>query len=103
MLICTRSEHILSGLSDEIRQRAKTDRLVSPSGYQGGIAGFVQGVLVPHLAELLIKEDMQPEGRKWAERVREIIAESAEVGELVNPEVADRSQEVQGHDDWVLQ
>lgn len=86
----------MSGLSDQIRQRAKTDRLVSPSGYQGGISGFVQGVLVPHLAELLIKEDMGFKGRDWETRVRDLIAESAEIGELVHPEVADRGKEVEG-------
>lgn len=93
----------MSGLSDEIRERAKTDRLVSPSGYQGGISGFVQGVLVPHLAELLIKDDMRMKGDEWTVRVRELIAESADMGELLHPEVVDRNRGVEGQDDWVVQ
>lgn len=98
-----RSEHILGGLSDAIRERAKTDRLVSPSGYQGGISGFVQGVLVPHLAELLISDDMRLKGNKWEARARELIAESADMGELVHPEVQGCGREDQEEDGWVLQ
>lgn len=98
----------MSGLSEQIRKRAKTDRLVSPSGYQGGISGFVQGVLVPHLAELLIKEDMQLTGRDWSKRAREIVAESAEVGELLHSDVREQGhvvnvdEEADIQEDWML-
>lgn len=59
---------------------------MSAASIQGGIAGFVQVVLAPHLVELLVKEDMSLEGDDWDSRAREIIAESAEAGELLNPE-----------------
>lgn len=59
--------------------------------------------MVPHLAELLIKEDMRVKGPGWAARVRELIAESADVGELLHPEVEDRSRGVGGKDDWMVQ
>ena len=49
----------------------------------GGISGFVQAVLVPELAERLIQEDMKVPG----DRVRAIIVESADLGDLLNPEV----------------
>ena len=65
---------------------------MSSSGLQGGVAGFVQAVLVPHLAELLIKEDMDLQGDDWRSRAREVIAESAELGELANPELQEKVQ-----------
>lgn len=38
------------------------------------------------MAELLIKEDMDLEGDDWETKARDIIAESSEVGDLLNPE-----------------
>lgn len=87
-----RTDYILNNLSDRIRNQAAHDELVAASGVQGGVSGFVQAVLVPHLAEQLIADDMNlsryDEG--WCNRARVIIAESAEAGELLHPEVEDR-------------
>lgn len=55
----------------------------------GGVTGFVQAVLAPHLAELLVKEDMGLESGTWEHAARGIIAESAELGELLHPEEAE--------------
>ena len=63
--------------------------LVAASGVSGGVSSFVQAVLVPELAEQLVSEDMKVSGQ----RPREIIAESAELGELLNPEVEDKVTE----------
>ena len=49
------------------------------------MSGFVQAVLVPELAEQLIAEDMKVSTAK----ARELIAESAELGELLYPDVDD--------------
>ena len=54
-------------------------------GISGGVSGFVQAVLVPELAEQLIMEDM----KVASERSRAIITESAELGELLYPDVDD--------------
>lgn len=56
----------------------------------GGVSGFVQAVLVPELAEQLIMEDMKVS----SERSREIITESADLGELLYPDVDDKVTEV---------
>ena len=60
------------------------------SGISGGVSGFVQAVLVPHLAEQLVCEDLDVA----EEKSREVIAESAELGELLNPELEDRVTDV---------
>jgi hypothetical protein len=57
------------------------------------VSGFVQAVLIPHLAELLVKEDMKLTG-EWEPQARAIIADSVEVGELIHPEVEDQIVEV---------
>ncbi|KAF7195283.1 hypothetical protein HII31_03489 [Pseudocercospora fuligena] len=83
------TEHIISRFTSDIRQRSKKDKLVSTSGVQGGVSGFVQVVLAPHLVELLVKEDMNLDGDDWESRAREIIAESTHLGELLHPEEED--------------
>lgn len=79
--------------SDDLRERATMDKLVSSSGTIGGVTGFVQAVMLPHLAELLVKEDMKLSG-DWAPRARDILSESAEVGELMHPEARDKIEDV---------
>ena len=60
------------------------------------MSGLVQKVLVPELAEQLVREDMHVSG----EQARDIIAESAELGELLHPDVDDdRSRAVVVPDD----
>ncbi|KXT18686.1 hypothetical protein AC579_2706 [Pseudocercospora musae] len=83
------TEHIISRFTNDIRQRSKKDKLVSTSGVQGGVSGFVQVVLAPHLVELLVKEDMDLNGDDWESRAREIISESTQLGELMHPEEED--------------
>jgi len=85
-----RSEHIVAQLSDNLRKQATKDHLVAASGVSGGVSGFVQAVLVPELAQRLVMEDMQA----TEEGSRDIIAESAELGELINPEAEERVAEV---------
>ncbi|KXT07618.1 hypothetical protein AC578_10141 [Pseudocercospora eumusae] len=87
--ILTLTEHIIGRFTNDIRQRSKKDKLVSTSGVQGGVSGFVQVVLAPHLVELLVKEDMNLGGNDWEIRAREIIAESTQLGELLHPEEED--------------
>lgn len=68
----------MSNFSSQIRRLAATDKLIS----SGGVSGYVQAVLVPELAVLLVKEDMQVED----EAARVILQESIQIGDLLNEE-----------------
>lgn len=50
------------------------------------MSGFIQAVLVPELAVHLVKEDMKVSEAK----AREILSESADVGDLLNPEIEEK-------------
>lgn len=65
--------------SPKLRRLAVSDKLVSSSG----VLNYVQAVLVPELAVLLVKEDM---GVDEDERAREILRASVEIGDLLNEE-----------------
>lgn len=84
------TDHIIAHLSDGLRQQATKDRLVASSGVSGGVSGFLQAVLVPELAEQLVREDMKVS----ADDARKIVVESAELGDLLNPEVDDQVSEI---------
>jgi hypothetical protein len=75
-------EIMASQLADTIRECVAKDDVVS----WGGMANFVQNVLVPELAIELVMEDMCV-----SEAVaKEIVEESKELGCLVNEEIEDR-------------
>lgn len=59
---------------------------MAAAGVSGGVSGFVQAVLVPELALTLVTEDV---GRRSDRSPAEVIAESAELGELLHPEKED--------------
>lgn len=94
-----RTDHIISQLNDEIREQADKDKLIASSGVEGGVSGFVQAVLVPHLAELLIKEDLKLTG-DWSSQARTIIADSCELGEILHPEAVESVVEIDDDDDY---
>lgn len=68
----------MSNFSSQIRRLAATDKLIS----SGGVSGYVQTVLVPELAVLLVKEDMRVDD----ETARVILQESIQIGDLLNEE-----------------
>ena len=80
------TEHILSDFSRKLRDVAVTDALVAASGIAGGVSGFVQAVMVPEVAILLVKEDMKVD----VQQARKILAESWELGELLNEEADEK-------------
>lgn len=84
-----RIDFILTTFGDELRERASRDKLVAASGVQGGVSGFVQAVLVPELAISLVEEDLEANGHH-ADGAAAVIAESCEIGELLNPAAEDR-------------
>ncbi|KAI1824484.1 RTC4-like domain-containing protein [Xylaria intraflava] len=83
------TEYIMRTLTSVIRRRAVEDKLISARSY----TGYVQIVLVPELAVRLVMEDMSVS----EERAREVLEESAEIGELLHEEDRDvvRIQEEQ--------
>ncbi len=97
MLIKSRSEHITTDYSDELRDQATRDPIVVAAGVTGGISGFVQAVLVPELALQLVMKDMQVSELD----ARQIMLASAELGDLLNPEAEERVSEVMEVDDEV--
>ncbi|KAK5738542.1 hypothetical protein LTR17_005878 [Elasticomyces elasticus] len=82
------SDHITSSFADELRSHAIRDTLVASAGVSGGLSGFIQSVLVPELAVSLIREDLQMQGR-YRDPVQ-VLEESAELGEIMHPEVEDQ-------------
>ncbi|KAL8876668.1 MAG: hypothetical protein Q9198_005176 [Flavoplaca austrocitrina] len=78
LLIPTRMDYLMERFASRIRRLAGTDRLVSASG----VAGYVQGVLVPELAVMLVKDDMRVDD----EQARVILKESTDIGNLLNEE-----------------
>ena len=77
-----RMDHITKTFSANIRRLAAKDKLIAA----GGVLAYVQAVLVPELAMRLIMEDM----RIGVERAREVLCESAELGDLVNEDGDER-------------
>ena len=75
-------ENIISTFSPQIRRLAASDKLISSRG----VSGYVQAVLVPELAVLLVKEDM---GVDDDESARVILQESIQIGDLLNEEEED--------------
>lgn len=73
-----RMDNIMTTFSSQIRRLAATDKIIS----SGGVSGYVQAVLVPELAVLLVKEDMNVDD----EGARAILQESIEIGDLLNEE-----------------
>ncbi|KAK8181385.1 RTC4-like domain-containing protein [Phyllosticta citribraziliensis] len=76
-------EWLSTNMADAIRERAGSDKLI---GFKT-VSGFVQEVLVPELSTWLVMEDMRQseDGEETGEaRAREILGESAAIGEIVN-------------------
>ncbi|KAI9814312.1 MAG: hypothetical protein M1826_002278 [Phylliscum demangeonii] len=71
-------EMILARFAPDIRRLAARDKVMA----SGGVSEYIQAVLVPELATLLVREDM---GVDEAE-ARRILNESAEMGELMHDE-----------------
>lgn len=73
------SENIMTAHTNLFKKRAPLDTLISARG----VTAFVQSVLVPEVAVLLIKEDMQIP----LDEARTLLADSARIGELVHEEI----------------
>ena len=68
----------MSRFASKLRRLAASDKLIS----SGGVSRYVQAVLVPELAVLLIKDDMRVD----EDRAREVMRDSVDIGNLLNEE-----------------
>lgn len=75
------SENIMDKFTPLLKKRMVKDPLMSARG----VTAYVQSVLVPELASLLISEDMRVE----VEEGREILSSTVKLGELLNEEERD--------------
>ncbi|KAK0779557.1 hypothetical protein LTR75_015293 [Friedmanniomyces endolithicus] len=89
------TDHILSSFADDLRLHATNDTLVAAAGVSGGVAGYVQSVLVPELAVSLIREDL---GAKSQRDPVKVLEESAELGETLCPEIESEGEDVESAD-----
>lgn len=85
-----RTENIISHFASQLRRLAASDKLVSSRG----VSGYVQAVLVPELANMLVREDMGVD----EESARAVIRDSVNVGRLLCEEedevISDQADEV---------
>ncbi|KAL8932250.1 MAG: hypothetical protein Q9216_006913 [Gyalolechia sp. 2 TL-2023] len=84
-------EYIMATFASRIRRLASTDRLVSA----GGVSGFVQAVLAPELAVMLVKDDMRVDD----EQARVVLMESFDIGNLLNEEEDEAIRDEDDDDD----
>lgn len=69
----------MSKFAGKIRRLAASDDLIS----LGGVSEFVQAVLVPEMAVLLVQADMNIEDE---EKAREVLRLSIDIGHMLNEE-----------------
>lgn len=82
------SEYIIRYFNEMLRERAVEDPVISGRG----TTVFVSTVLVPELATRLIMEDMAV----GMEEARQILADSADMGDLLHEDVGDIVTEISG-------
>ena len=68
----------MSRFASKLRRLAASDKLIS----SGGVSRYVQAVVVPELALLLVMDDM----KVGEEEAREILRDSVDLGNLLNEE-----------------
>ena len=71
-------DNIIARFSTKLRRLAGSDKLISA----GGVSGYVQAVLAPELAVMLVMDDMRVD----EDGAREILRESVDIGNLLNEE-----------------
>ncbi|KAL9040982.1 MAG: hypothetical protein Q9214_004275, partial [Letrouitia sp. 1 TL-2023] len=88
-------DYTMSTFASRIRRLAGSDKLINAAG----VSGFVQAVLAPELAMLLVKDDMGVDD----EQARVILRDSADIGNLLNEEedevIRDAEEQEQEEDD----
>lgn len=77
---------IINHFAGKFKHLAPTDGLIKAAG----VSGFVQSVMVPELAVMLVKEDMNIEDAD----ARQIMRDSMEIGNLINEQPDDIIKQV---------
>lgn len=81
---------LVSGFLTKVRGMAKTDKVMRSVGAMG----YLQAVLVPEIATVVIMDDMQVD----EEGAREVLKTSAEVGSLLSSELKETEEKEKGGD-----
>jgi hypothetical protein len=68
----------MTSFAPKVRRLAASDKLIASAG----VAGYVQAVLAPELAVMLVMEDMRVD----EDEARAILRNSKEIGDLLNEE-----------------
>ena len=68
----------MSRFSSKLRRLAASDKLIS----SGGVSRYVQAVLVPEMAVLLVMDDMNVD----EDKARKALRDSVDLGNLLNEE-----------------
>lgn len=85
------SENLTSSFASKLRRLAASDKIIQTSG----VAAYVQAVLAPELAVLLVMDDMKTDGGN----ARAILRDSTDIGNLLNEEEDEKIDFVEIDDD----
>ncbi len=80
----------MTSFAPKVRRLAATDKLIASAG----VAGYVQAVLAPELAVMLVMEDMRVD----EDEARAILRNSKEIGDLLNEEEDEMIRDEDGED-----
>lgn len=90
-------EHRLQALNKHFSRKIYRLATNDPIANKAGVVGYAQSVLVPELAMRLVREDMNVDD----ETARQIMRESIDIGEKMNPapnDVVPMPEEADGAD-----
>lgn len=80
----------MTSFAPKVRRLAASDKLIASAG----VAGYVQAVLAPELAVMLVMEDMRVD----EDEARAILRNSKEIGDLLNEEEDEMIRDEDGGD-----
>ena len=81
ILTAHRFENLTSNFASKLRRLATSDKVI----LNGGVAAYIQAVLAPELAVMLVMDDMRTD----EEDARAILRDSMDIGNLLNEEEDD--------------
>ena len=94
LLRLCRIENITAKFAPRIRRLATSDHIIS----KGGVPTYIQAVLAPELAVLLVKDDMNVD----EDGARAIIGDSVGIGILLNEEMDEAIHEIESDDELAM-
>ena len=88
-------DSIIARFASKLRRLSGSDKVISSAG----VSGYVQAVLAPEMAVLVVMDDMKTD----EDGAREVLRESADIGNLLNEEEDDAVRHEPGAEDEVLE